>query len=171
MGHDMVPSCLHPSLGGFSSCSRVRTAARNCRTASFFGDLPKLLMHGTASTAARQKPSRSEICLQTSSTPNTHPFRVCTFNVLVSVFGRPLGCGLAGCLPPMHHILWDRQDSSRLASSERVSVVSSPCLIHTLIVSVQEEVVRLAMQGANKPAGVCCPCRLAFPVCVCRLMA
>lgn len=53
---------------------------RDCRVA-VFGGLQRLLMQGQQQQL--QKLPRSEIALQTSSTPSKHPFRVCTFNVLV----------------------------------------------------------------------------------------
>jgi hypothetical protein len=53
---------------------------RDCKVA-VFGGLQRLLMHGQQQQL--QKLPRSEIALQTSSTPSKHPFRVCTFNVLV----------------------------------------------------------------------------------------
>lgn len=41
-------------------------------------------MHSPVPGTKVQKTGRSEISLSQSGTPSKHPFRVCTFNVLVS---------------------------------------------------------------------------------------
>jgi hypothetical protein len=73
-------------LGLHSPFAGAVRARRNCRTAvvgGVFGDLPKLLMHSPVPGTKVQKTGRSEISLSQSGTPS-NPFRVCTFNVLVS---------------------------------------------------------------------------------------
>lgn len=77
------------ALGHQRLWGRTRTR-RDCKTtvAAAFGNfLPRLWMQGQTANSAVQKLPRLEIPLkqqQQNSTQHKHPFRVCTFNVLVS---------------------------------------------------------------------------------------
>lgn len=74
---------LHKQASGQGLSRAPQQSRKGCRTAVFGGFLPKLLMQGQVSIEKR-KLARLEIPLQ-SSTPSRHPFRVCTFNVLVGL--------------------------------------------------------------------------------------
>jgi hypothetical protein len=93
------------------TAGRPRGAPRDVRAAAFGSFLPRVLMMqqqqqeqaqgaGSDSSAPAKLP-RTAVALQTPALPLQHPFRVCTFNVLVSSFlwqfgscaGRVCGAG------------------------------------------------------------------------------